>query len=100
MIKIKIKKGDIVQVLSGNYKKKRGEILTVLPKKYRAIVRGINIISKHIKPSAKNSKGRIDKIESSIHISNLMLVDPNTFKPVKIGKIKNKEDIKKYSKKN
>jgi large subunit ribosomal protein L24 len=100
MKKIKIKKGDIVEVLSGNYKKKRGEVLFIFPKKYKAIIKGINMIFKHVKPSVKNSKGKINKVESAIHISNLMLIDSNTLKPVKIGRIRDKNgNIKRYSKK-
>jgi len=101
MQKIKIKRGDIVEILSGNYKKKRGEVLSIIPKRYKAIVKGINIVSKHIKPSAKNSKGKIDKIESVIDISNLILVDPSSLKVTRVGRIRDKNgNIKRYSKKN
>lgn len=74
-MKIKIKKGDKVKILSGNYKNKKGEILKILKKQYKAIIKGINIIKKHIKPSSKNPKGKIEKKESPIHISNIILIN-------------------------
>jgi len=70
-IKIKIKKGDNVKIISGNYKNKEGKVIKIIKRKYRAIVKGINIITKYIKPSSKEPKGKIKKIESSVHISNI-----------------------------
>ena len=99
-MKIHIKKGDTVYVLSGNDKGKSAKVLTVLPSKYRAIGEGLNLVTKHIKPTAENPKGGIEKQESSIHISNLMLVDPTDGKPTKIYRKRNKDGkIERYSKK-
>ena len=80
-MKLHIKKGDTVYVLSGNDKGKIAKVLTVIPKDYKAIVEGLNLSTKHIKPSADNPKGGIEKQEAPIHISNLMLVDPADGKP-------------------
>ena len=85
MSKIYIKKGDTVYVNAGNDKGKTGKVLTVIPAKNRAIVEGINVVSKHTKPNSKQPQGGIVKQESSIHISNLQLLDPTTQKPTRIG---------------
>lgn len=71
--KLHIKKGDIVTIIAGDDKGKSGRVLTVFPEKLRALVEGVNIVSKHRKPSAQNTAGSIDKIEASIHISKLMV---------------------------
>jgi len=84
--KLHIRKGDKVKVLSGNYKGKEGEVLEVNKAKYRAIVKGVNMVSKHIKPSASNPNGGIEKTEASIHISNLMLIDPSTGDATRVGR--------------
>ncbi len=91
MSKLHIKKGDTVYVNTGEDKGKTGRVLQVLITKNRAIVEGINMISKHSKPNAQNPQGGIEKKEASIHISNLNLVDPKTGKPTRIGR---KEDSK------
>ncbi len=75
MAKIHIKKGDNVMVISGNNKGQSGRILVVDNAKNRAIVEGVNLISKNTKPNADNPKGGIVKQEAAVHISNLMLVD-------------------------
>ena len=75
MTKLKIKKNDTVRVLAGDSKGKEGKILSVDTKKNKALVEGVNLVSKHSKPSAKNPQGGIIKLEAPIHISNLMLVD-------------------------
>ena len=99
-MKLHIKKGDTVYVLSGNDKGKTAKVLTVIPKDYKAIVEGLNLSTKHIKPSADNPKGGIEKQEAPIHISNLMLVDPADGKPTKIYRKRNKDGkIERYSKK-
>jgi large subunit ribosomal protein L24 len=72
--KLKIKKGDTVKVLSGEDRGKSGEVLEVFPKENRAIVEGINIVSKHTKPSAQNPNGGIIEKAATIHISNLQVV--------------------------
>ena len=94
MAKLHIKKGDNVIVLAGVDKGKTGKVLKMLIDKQRAIVEGINIVSKSAKPSAKNPQGGIIKVEAPIHISNLSLIDPKTQKPTRIG-IKVNEDGKK-----
>ena len=75
MKKLKVKKDDIVIVLGGISKGKQGKIIKVIRSSSRAIVEGVNMISKHTKPNAANPQGGIIKQESSIHLSNLMLVD-------------------------
>jgi large subunit ribosomal protein L24 len=82
--KIKLKKGDTVKVISGEARGQQGKIVAVDVKKYRAIVEGVNLISKSEKPSAKNTNGGIVKKEGSIHISNLMFVEGG--KSVRIGR--------------
>lgn len=74
-MKIHIKKGDIVKVISGESKSKTGKVLSVNVKDYTALVEGQNLVSKHTKANAKNPNGGIIKQEAPIHISNLMLVD-------------------------
>lgn len=81
-----IKKGDTVYVNAGNDKGKTGKVLEVITSKDRAIVEGVNIVSKHSKPSPKFPQGGIIKREASIHISNLQLVDPKTGVPTRIGR--------------
>ena len=94
MAKLHIKKGDNVIVLAGEDKGKTGKVLKMLIDKQRAIVEGINIVSKSAKPSAKNPQGGFTKIEAPIHISNLSLIDPKSGKPTRIA-IKVNEDGKK-----
>lgn len=84
--KFHIKKGDLVFVNAGVDKGKQGKVLEVLPEEERAIVEGINMVSKHTKPNAKNPQGGIIKKEAPIHISNLNVVDPSTNKPTRIGR--------------
>ena len=75
MTKLKIKTGDTVKVIAGDYKGEEGKVVKVFIDKNRAIVEGVNMISKHTKPSADNPQGGIVKREASLHISNLMLVN-------------------------
>jgi large subunit ribosomal protein L24 len=84
--KLHIKKGDTVFVNAGESKGRQGRVLEVIRKNDRAIVEGINLVSKHTKPNAKSPQGGIIKKEASVHISNLMLVDPSTGKPTRIGR--------------
>jgi large subunit ribosomal protein L24 len=98
--KLHIKKGDTVIVVTGNYKGQKGRVLDVTRKTKRAIVEGVNMVKKHTKPNAKNQQGGIVEMESSIHISNLMLVDPKTGEPTRIGRrIDDKGKLVRYSKK-
>ncbi|MBO5719530.1 MAG: 50S ribosomal protein L24 [Bacteroidales bacterium] len=91
MSKLHIKKGDTVYVNAGEDKGKTGRVLSVQVSKQRAIVEGINLVSKHTKPNAKNPQGGILKQEAPIHISNLNPVDPKTGKPTRIGRVRNEE---------
>ena len=101
MSKIKIKKNDTVLVKTGNSKGSRGKVIRVYPNLNRALVEGVNMVSKHTKPNAENPQGGIIKKEATIHISNLMLVDPKTGEPTKIGKKKDEKSgkIVRFSKK-
>ncbi|HDP75055.1 MAG TPA: 50S ribosomal protein L24 [Bacteroidales bacterium] len=100
MAKLHIKKGDMVYVISGESKGHQGRVLSVLVKKNRAIVEGANMVSRHTKPNSKNPQGGIIKKEAPIHISNLMLVDPATGKPTRIGRRLNDQGkLVRYSKK-
>ena len=93
MGKLHIKKNDTVVVLAGEDKGKTGKVLKVLVEKNRALVEGVNMVSKSTKPSAKTPQGGIVKQEAPIHISNLSLVDPKSGKPTRVG-IKVTEDGK------
>ena len=96
--KFKLKKGDTVRVISGESKGQEGKILEVITKKDRVLVEGVNMISKHTKPDAKNPQGGIVKKEGSIHISNLMFVEAG--KTVRIGrKADDSGKLVRYSKK-
>ena len=98
--KLHIKKGDTVIVITGESKGQKGRILEIDRVKDRALVEGINMVSKHTKPNAKAPQGGIIKKEASIHISNLMLVDPASGKPTRIGrKLNDKNKLVRYSKK-
>jgi len=100
MAKLHIKKGDMVYVISGESKGHQGRVLSVLVKQQRAIVEGANMVSRHTKPNSKNPQGGIIKKEAPIHISNLMLVDPATGKPTRIGRRLNDQGkLVRYSKK-
>lgn len=83
MTKFKIKSGDTVTVIAGDHKGSEGKVLQILRDKNRAIVEGVNLVSKHTKPSAQNPQGGIVKKEASIHISNLSLVEDG--KAVRVG---------------
>jgi large subunit ribosomal protein L24 len=98
--KIHIKKGDSVMVITGESKGQKGRVLEVDREKSRAIVEGVNMVSKHTKPNAKAPQGGIIKKEAPVHISNLMLIDPTSGNPTRIGKrLNNKEKLVRYSKK-
>ena len=85
MIKLKIKSGDIVRVIAGDHKGSEGKVLRVLREKNKAVVEGVNMVSKHTKPSAKNPQGGIVKKEAPIQISNIALVDTKTKSITKVG---------------
>ena len=85
MIKLKIKSGDVVKVIAGDHKGSEGKVLRVDREKNKAIVEGVNMVSKHTKPSAKNPQGGIVKKEAPLHISNIALIDPKSKKPKRVG---------------
>jgi large subunit ribosomal protein L24 len=98
--KIHIRKGDSVMVITGESKGQKGRVLEIDRVKNRAIVEGINMVSKHTKPNSKAPQGGIVKKEAPIHISNLMLIDPTSGKPTRIGKrLNDKIKLVRYSKK-
>ena len=81
----RIRKGDKVVVITGADKGKRGEVLSVRPKDDRAVVQGVNMAKKHVKPQGMGKPGGIIEQEATIHLSNLMLIDPKTDKPTRVG---------------
>ncbi len=85
MKKFKIKKGDFVQVMSGKDRGAKGHVLKVLRDKDRVIVEGVNIVKKRVKPTTENPQGGIIETEAAIHISNVMIVDPKTGEPTRVG---------------
>ncbi len=98
--KLHIKKGDTVMVITGESKGQKGRVLEVDRKKDRALVEGVNMVSKHTKPNSKAPQGGIVKKEAPIHLSNLMLMDPTSGKPTRIGKkLNDKNKLVRYSKK-
>lgn len=84
--KLHIKKGDTVYVNAGDNKGQQGKVLEVIVEKQRAIVEGVNMVSKHTKPNAANPQGGIVKQEAPIHISNLQPLDPKSGKPTRVGR--------------
>lgn len=90
--KFHIKKGDTVQVITGEYKGQKGRVLEMLPKKGKAIIEGVNMVSKHAKPNSENPQGGITKKEAPINISNLLVVDPSTGEPTRVGRKLNKDN--------
>jgi large subunit ribosomal protein L24 len=98
--KLHIKKGDTVIVISGESRGQKGRVLEVNREKNRALVEGVNLVSKHTKPNAKAPQGGILKKEAPVHISNLMLVDPTSGNQTRVGrKLNDKGKLVRYSKK-
>lgn len=98
--KLHIKKGDTVQVITGESKGVQGRVLEVIRKTNRAIVEGVNMVSKHTKPNAQQPNGGIVKKEAPVHISNLLLIDPSTGDPTRVGRRRNDNgNLVRYSKK-
>ncbi|MEO0896068.1 MAG: 50S ribosomal protein L24 [Bacteroidota bacterium] len=89
--KFHIKKGDMVRVLSGKDRGAEGRVMVMLPKENKAIVEGVRIVHKHTKPNQANPEGGIIETEAPIHLSNLMLIDPTTKQPTRVGRKKNEE---------
>ena len=96
--KFHLKKGDKVAVVAGSAKGKEGVITQIIADKNSAIVEGINLIKKHVKPT-QNSQGGIVELEAPIHISNLMLIDPKSGKPTRVGRKQEDGKNVRYSKK-
>ena len=98
--KLHIKKGDNVIVVAGNSKGLQGRVLEVIRSKSRAIVEGVNMVSKHTKPNQDNPQGGIIKKEEPVHISNLMVVDPSSGGATRIGRrLNDKGKLVRYAKK-
>ena len=98
--KLHIRKGDTVVVITGESKGQKGRVLEVDRDKNRALVEGVNMVSKHTKPNAKSPQGGILKKEAPVNVSNLMLVDPASGKPTRIGRrLNDKNKLVRYSKK-
>jgi len=85
MFKIKLKKGDTVQVLSGKYKGKTGKVVTTHPQENKVTVEGINIVKKHMKPNKAYPQGGIIELTKPIWVSKVAVVDPTSKKPTRIG---------------
>ena len=99
MSKVHIRKNDTVIVLAGEDKGKKGKVLKVLVEEQRAIVEGINMVSKRTKPSAKNPQGGIIKQEAPIHISNLSLIDPKSGKATRVSVKREGKNVVRIAKK-
>ncbi|WP_258103850.1 50S ribosomal protein L24 [Marinoscillum sp. MHG1-6] len=100
MAKFHIKKGDTVKIIAGNDKGKTGKVLEINTSKFRAIVEGANMVTKHVKPSATKPEGGREQTEAFIHMSNLMLVDPASGDAVRTGRKANADGkLQRYSKK-
>lgn len=98
MTKFKIKKGDTVKVIAGSQKGKSGPVTQIITSTNRAVVEGVNIVKKHMKP-ANNNPGQIVEMPAPIHISNLALLDPKSKTPTRVGyKTENGQKVR-YSKK-
>jgi large subunit ribosomal protein L24 len=96
--KLHIRRGDTVMVISGDDKGKTGEVLQVIPEKMRALVDGVNIVTKHVK-ATQTEEGGIQQMPAPVHISNLALVDPKTGQATRIGRKKVDGENVRYSKK-
>lgn len=98
--KMNIKKGDTVMVITGESKGQKGRVLEVDRVKDRVLVEGVNMVSKHTKPNSKAPQGGIIKKEAPVHISNIMVVDPASGKPTRIGrKLNDNNKLVRYAKK-
>lgn len=98
VMKLKIKKGDTVQVIAGSQKGKKGTVVSVLKELNRAVVEGVNIVKKHMKPT-NNNPGGIVEMSAPLHISNLALLDPKSGKPTRVGYREEKGVKVRFSKK-
>jgi large subunit ribosomal protein L24 len=97
--RLKIKSGDKVKVISGGNRGKQGSVLSVDRIKDRVVIEGVNIVTKHVKPSASNPQGGVEKVEAGIHISNVMVVDASG-NSTRVGRRRNDDGkLTRYSKK-
>jgi large subunit ribosomal protein L24 len=83
---MKIKKNDIVEVITGKSRGRRGKVLKIYSEKQRVLVEGVNIMKRHERPSQKNQQGGINEREFPIHVSNVMLIDPKTSERTRVGR--------------
>lgn len=98
--KLKIRRGDLVRVISGDDKGKEGRVLEVRLEVRRVVVEGVNVVTKHMKPSAGKPNGELRKTEAAIHVSNVALVDPATGKTTRVGrKLNEKGKLQRVSRK-
>ncbi|MFM7080282.1 MAG: 50S ribosomal protein L24 [Bacteroidota bacterium] len=97
--KLKIKKGDTVKVIAGESKGQEGKVLEVMLASRKVLVERVNLVSKHTRPNAKNTQGGIVKQEAPIHISNVMVVDPSSGKPTRVGRKEVDGKLVRYAKK-
>jgi large subunit ribosomal protein L24 len=97
--KFHVKRGDTVYVNAGEYKGQQGRVLEIIARDEKAIVEGINMVSKHTKPNAQYPQGGIIKKEAPIHLSNLMIVDGSLGKPTRVGRrLNDKDKLVRFSK--
>lgn len=97
--KLKVRKGDKVRIIAGDDRGKEGKVLEVDLSKRRVVVEGHNIVKKHQKPTAGKPEGEIKKTEASIHISNVMVIDPSSGKATRVGrKLNEKGKLQRYAK--
>lgn len=99
-IKLHVKRGDRVRVIAGNSRSQEGEVISVDKQKMRVKVQGVNLVTKHVKPTAEKPEGGIQRVEAGIHVSNLMVIDPKSGEPTRIGRRRAENGkLKRYSKK-
>ena len=94
MGKLHVKKGDTVIVIAGKDKGKKGKIVAAFPKKDRVVVEGVNQVKRHTKPTQNNPQGGIITKEAAIHVSNVMLVDPESGKPTRVKMVQQADGTK------
>jgi large subunit ribosomal protein L24 len=99
-VKLKIRKGDNVMVIAGNSKGKTGQVIAVDTENQKVLVEGLNMVTRHTKPSAKSPNGGLVKKEAYLHVCKVMVVDPKTSKPTRVGrKLDEKGKLVRFAKK-
>ncbi|MCC7540978.1 MAG: 50S ribosomal protein L24 [Deltaproteobacteria bacterium] len=92
---MRVRKDDLVQVITGRDKGKQGRILRVVPETQRVVVEGVNRMKRHTKPTPRNRTGGIIEREQAIHVSNVMIVDPKTDRPTRVrSEVRNEEKVR------